>query len=316
MNLAGAGLLTAYVAFILIPLTPLWAYARRFALKLGHGKDGISTHALLFSVPAFLNLACNQVNAILLVDVGEAMVSIRARHPLRAGCWLSLLAHKAQLLLPMLFLLLMAELRTVVLGAIGGLASHLLLFSMLAGFSGMLRWIELIFLYVSGLATNYPESIMNWRGFGILSQLLLKAKVAFSLQWAGMAATVIAALILAWHLRRQRSQSRIWLLLAGTLAHDNATAWHAHIHMALPLFLLLLLLVGRGERWQRLTLAWIFLPCAVFAMLGLVKGALIAHLAAGRIFLIFHLILLATAWITSPQHPFSLHEVEIENVRG
>ncbi len=243
-------------------------YLRRFLRAIGAGHRHDLLLPVLLSFPAFLNLACGQVSVLMLVFVGEFLLALMAGRRLQSGLWLGGLLLKPQALVILVPALLIGRQLRVLVGLALAALAILLLSIALAGVEGVLALAGLVFSYTSGLPTNNPEDMMNWRAFALNLGALLPGEVAWALALVGLVLTGGAALW-AWSAAPAGSAPCCSLLVLAAYAATCAVAWHSHVHMALPLALPLLCLVAAGRLPPTILYTWSLLPGLVFIIAGL-----------------------------------------------
>ena len=220
---------------------------------------------LLVSVPVFSNLFVGQVNTWLMICVGQYMLAAREGKPFKAGLWLGGLLLKPQSLVVIVpAILLHRSMKslaglTVTGAAIGGASLGMV------GPAGLIQIARLWLGYAGGIATNYPELMMNWRMVGLLIFQFAGRSLASTVTAMAMAFTLLAALYL-WRNLDFSDSARFSIALAGTFAATGLVAWHSHVHMAMILIPPLMYAyirhretLGHGLEW------WIFLPASVYA---------------------------------------------------
>ncbi len=271
--------LPAFLPFflVLLPFRPLpglafWTilngvalvlYLRRFFRASGDGPQPIVP--LLLTYPAFSTLLYGQVNVWLLIFLGEFLLNVQQGREFRGGLWLTGMLLKPQTLIMLLPGLLLSR-RFKSLGGVllGGLAVAGLSV-LLVGTQGMGSLLRLLVDYGQGvgLASNYPQYMMNWRALGLNLERLLPPIVDWGIVIVGIAVTTGVTLSL-WRRREEPSAAYLALILLGSYAGTSAVAWHMHIHTALPLLAPALWLQARGRLPQAVLPAWGMLPAAVF----------------------------------------------------
>lgn len=217
----------------------------------------------MLSLPAFSNLFFGQVSAFLVLFTGEFAVGMAKNKDLRAGLWLSGLLWKPQILVVLLPGLLIARQFRVLAGLAIGTAVILAASLYLAGVEGVLDLGRLVFSYTSGLPTNSPESMANWRALALNLGGFVPQEVAWGLAAVGLVLTVLVALRL-WLPPYRPPAPGNQLLLLATFTATSAITWHSHVHMALPTAVFLLAAYGQGLLPRSLVIVWLLLPAPVF----------------------------------------------------
>jgi hypothetical protein len=240
-------------------------YLRYFAVRIsGRPLQTRLLAMLLVSVPVFANVFVGQVNTWLMICVGQYMLAAEEGKSFRAGLWLGGLLLKPQcLILIVPGLLLNRSVRSLAGFAVVSLAIGTASWLMV-GSTGLLQIARLWVGYAGGLATNYPELMMNWRMLGLLVAQFAGRALASTLTVVGMLLTAIAALGL-WRHPHSEASPRLSLALVGTFAGTGLVAWHSHVHMAMVLLPPLLWIYLRQRELLGQALAWwVFFPAAVY----------------------------------------------------
>jgi hypothetical protein len=241
------------------------SYLRYFAARAsGHSLQKRLLAMLLVSVPVFSNLFVGQVNAWLMICIGQYMLSAEGGKPFKAGLWLGGLLLKPQCLILIVPALLLHRAPRIMAGvsatslAVGAASLAMI------GPAGLIQIARLWLGYAGGIATNYPELMMNWRMVGLLIAQFSGRSLAASITVVGMALTALAALYL-WRTSAPAGPSRFSLALVGTFAATGLVAWHSHVHMAMILVppLLYAYLKQRPALGQALEW-WVFFPAAFY----------------------------------------------------
>jgi len=263
---------------------------------------------VFLSLPLMFNLFFGQIDIILFVALGEALIALGRGKEAAAGAWLAGLLLKPQLLVLILPGLLIQK-KGRALAGFGAVALLLGAASVvLAGVDGMLAWTRLVLNFAApqGVATNFTESMMSWRALALNWDSVVPLKIGWGLALVGIAATGLAGIGLWFYARASEKYLWVWL---GTLAATFAVAWHSHVHTAVLLFAPMIL--GWQEfRSLRVLRWWLVLPAAAF--LGVVwiytplilafdsaatlVGPAFAHIVVGAILLVLNLIILYQTW--------------------
>ena len=285
---AGFGLWTLFNAAVFV------LYLRRFANKVGIHRLTRLTATMCLALPFVTTLLFGQVNVWLLVFLGEFVLSAHGGGKFRAGLWLACLLLKPQTLIIFIPGLLLARQFTVLAGFALGALSLLAASVSLAGVAGLTDLVRLLVQYSGGIATNFPESMMNWRALALRLAPILPSSVAWGLGALGMVGTMAVALWL-WVSRGATSPPRIGMLMLGTYAATGAISWHSHIHMALPTVVPLVYLVAAGRLPYSAITLWTVLPAVTFLAVVFPLGEGAAHDLAGAVYLLINLWLLGVA---------------------
>lgn len=263
---------------------------------------------VFLSLPLMFNFFFGQIDIILFVALGEALIALGRGKEAAAGAWLAGLLLKPQLLVLILPGLLIQK-KWRALAGFGAVALLLIVASVvLAGVDGMLAWTRLVLNFASpqGVATNFTESMMSWRALALNWNSVVPFQIGWGIAALGIGITTLAGLSLWFYARASEKYLWVWL---GTLAATFAVAWHSHAHTAVLLFAPVIL--GWQEfRSLRVLRWWLVLPAAAF--LGVVwiytplilafdsaatlVGPAFAHIVVGAILLVLNLIILYQTW--------------------
>lgn len=263
---------------------------------------------VFLSLPLMFNLFFGQIDIILFVALGEALIALGRDKEAAAGAWLAGLLLKPQLLVLILPGLLIQK-KWRALAGFGAVALLLGAASVvLASVDGMLAWTRLVLNFAApqGVATNFTESMMSWRALALNWNSVAPFQIGWGIAALGIGITTLAGLSLWFYARASEKYLWVWL---GTLAATFAVAWHSHAHTAVLLFAPMIL--GWQEfRSLRVLRWWLVLPAAAF--LGVVwlytplilafdsaatlVGPAFAHIVVGAILLVLNLIILYQTW--------------------
>jgi hypothetical protein len=214
---------------------------------------------MLVTYPIFQNLFSGQVEIIHLICCGEFIRNAAKEKPFPAGLWLGGLLIKPQVLILILPGLLLLKNWKVIYGFIVSSITILGISLALTGMEGMISMVNLWLKYVPGMATNSPESMMNWRMIGIRLGDWTNSSAGWILAIIGMLVTTLVVLFMT------RSQpafgSKKWFLIIFALfAATCAVTWHSHVHMAVVLIPFIVYAAGSGMLHERLLYSWVFIP--------------------------------------------------------
>jgi hypothetical protein len=207
----------------------------------------------------------------------DFVLSIVCTRDFRAGLWLAGLVLKPQTLILLLPGLLFSRRFKALAGfATASLSIGVASIAMAGGY-GLGDLILLMRHYLTGLPTNAPEAMMNWRALAINLGSFLPSPLAWGLAMAGLALTVLVAL--PWWFRRvDTSSPRFGLVVFGTYAATCAATWHSHMHMILPLIPLVLFLYARKQMPWWVAYTWLLGPSTIFPLVLLLKRSIAYNL--------------------------------------
>lgn len=288
----------SFIIWSLLNLIGLVLYLRFFLQKF---KIPAFQRLVLIGViafPTFSNLFWGQVDLLLLICVGEFIRNILNEREFQAGLWIGGLILKPQLLI-LIGPVLLLQRKWKLLGGFCSTILAALVASLLLGkIPSLIALATLLTKYASGLPSNSPELMMNWRMIGLRLSGFLPATISWGIAVAGMVATTLAAFLL-WRKPIPSSSPAFLIAFTGTLAASMAVTWHSHIHMAMALLPPLFYLYGMQAFPHKLFNWWIFgLPIIIkftaqsFSLLGLKYN----YPLPGLCFFIFNLLFLIWAW--------------------
>lgn len=268
LPLLALGYAPGYVVWMVFNVLLLAFYLYRLSRAVGMNKDRFLLLQLAVCLPVLSNLVLGQVNILMMVCLGEFLLASLKGNDLRGGLWLGGLLLKPQTLILILPGLLIQKKYRPLAGFLACSAGLLGISLLLGGARSLLDLGLLIVKYTSGLPSNAPEAMMNWRAFAIHLSGLLPPWLAWGLTALGMLATLVLTLRL-WCLPVESTSPRYALLLLATFAGTFALTWHAHNHMELLLIPLILYLFARGMLPWKMLSVWLFLPPLVLMLLVL-----------------------------------------------
>lgn len=286
------------INFLILVASLYWAAS---GLKLDLSRAWIRILAISVSLPVFLNFAFAQVNVLLLLGVVGSLLGWRRGEERAAGLWLGLLLLKPQsVTLLVLGLAISGKWRVVGWAAVSGIALGLTSM-LLGGLGGIINLVRLLWLYPQGLATTYPQSMMNWRSAGLTLTPWVGQGAANAVTMLGIFLTIISVVVV-WRRVRNDAQPNLPLIYAASLAGSSAISWHSHIHMALPLIALI---------WLPRKVDFVMQATRVFWSIGIALAFLVtltatdpgrAHQVAGILSLLGNMLVLYAA-LTAFPHP-------------
>jgi hypothetical protein len=189
---------------------------------------------MLISWPVFFNTVCGQMEVILLVCAGEFVRYAVSKKPVLSGIWLGGLLLKPQLLILIVPIFLIMRNWKVLMGFIGSSGIILITSLLLSGIAGMKALINLWIRYSVGMASNFPEGMINWRMVGVNVNALLNTSLGWVITGLGMVLTIVAVYFLIKHNPPFGSSQWIMVIL-GVFSATLAITWHSHYHMAMVL---------------------------------------------------------------------------------
>jgi hypothetical protein len=226
----------------------------------------------LISLPVFQTLFWGQINAWLVICIGEFMRLSIHKNDFRSGLWLAGMLIKPQtlvLLAPaLLFQRSWKKLAGFLIAATGIFVGSLAL----SGLEGMRSLFGLWLNYASGIPTNAPENMVNWRMVALQTSSFIGPAPGWTLAMAGLLATLIACFSLWLSKPAPHSPGMFSILLLGTLAATTAVTWHSHFHMMTITLPPLIYLTVQNRIPAKLIYSWVFTP-PLIAFLAFILSA-------------------------------------------
>jgi Glycosyltransferase family 87 len=286
--------IVGFILWSIVNTVGLYVYLKRLGNASGRQLSASTVLSLALCLPAFLNIFIGQVNLWLLIAIGEALIAFRKNEELKAGIWLAGLLLKPQSLILIIPGLVLARAFKTVLGFTVVSLVIALLSVLLAGPNGLMRLAGLLLGYTQGLPTNFPNSMMNWRAFGINFEGPIDSTVLWPMMYLGILVTSLIGLSL-WLTRPALSSRAFVPVLAGTYAATCTVAWHSHVHMALPLLAPLVFFLA-DQALPRALKLWLWVPPIIFLGFAFLAGPGYAHSIAGLSVFIINLMVLNWAY--------------------
>ena len=266
---ANLALLAGYLLFFLNKVRPKLPAA---------GSDRKLVFIMLLSFPAIETLIWGQVEVFLLICTGEFIRSALNRKPFLSGLWLGGLLLKPQILILIVPVLLILRYWKPLMGF--AVSSSIIFFSSLAlsGINGMKGMIDLWTGYAGGMATNWPDRMINWRMVGVNLNALLNTQLGWVLTGLGVVLTMLAVHFLVKN--RPVYGSTQWVMvMLGVFSATLALTWHSHYHMALALTPFLI--YGAVYKLLSEKILFLWVSAVPIATLGLMIVSLLVLLLTG-----------------------------------
>lgn len=269
----------AYWICIFVSLVGSAIYLWFFIKQLRHQKPASISSSMLFllmlvSFPVFMNLFSGQVEIVHLICCGEFIRNADKKKPFLAGLWLGGFLIKPQVLILIIPGLLLLRNWKVLYGYIVSSLAIVGVSLGLAGMEGMVSLINLWLKYVPGIATNSPESMMNWRMIGVRLGEWTNSSAGLIIAITGMLVTTLIVLKLTKPLPVFGSEK--WFLVTFALfAATCAVTWHSHVHMAMVLIPFIVYTKITGYLHDRLLYSWVFIPPLLMVVSIIVEVILI-----------------------------------------
>lgn len=214
---------------------------------------------LLISLPVFHTLFWGQINVWLIICLGEFMRATVREKDFKSGLWLAGLMIKPQTLILLIPALLMQRSWKKLAGFTTASVGIIIVSTMLVGIQGMLSLVGLWLNYASGIPTNAPENMVNWRMVALRLNSFSSPAIGWGVAIAGLLVTLMACFLL-WYRQWSQSKFRFSTALLGTLAATTAITWHSHLHMMAIILPPLVYLAVQNQIPKKLLYYWTFSP--------------------------------------------------------
>lgn len=285
----------SYLIFTLLNVSGLALYLVRFARAMQVPLGWIRLLQWVTCLPALTNLFLGQMNLLLVISLGEFMLTLVRGQEKRSGLWLGVMLMKPNTLILLLPGLLISRRWRILLGFGAGAAAVLGASLLLGGVQGLLGSSSLAARFAGPLIQTVP-GMMNWRGLAVNLESLLPAWIAWGVAAAGMILTAGVVLYL-WLRHPGDSPTRWVLLILATFTGSLAITWHAHFYLLMLLIPLLTYLDGRRWLPDSVLAPWLLAPPMLYVLGYLLNPALVRNIF-GMGMLALDLVLLAWASTT------------------
>lgn len=272
----GIGLQAGFWIWTIFNLAGFITYILFFVHQIERSFLSHSPHSgvLIFSLaiyPIFNCIVNGQIDIFLLICVGEWLRNSISEKPLLAGIWLGGLLIKPQTLILILPVLLLSKAWKPLKGFIAASLGVVAVSFGLSGLQGIKNLFTLWTQYASGIGSNCPTGMINWR----MIALVIGGRTNPAIGWVSAAIGALLTLFVLFLLIKDRPAegSSAWLLtMLGVFSATLALTWHAHYHMAAILTMLILYayqkrLLPSGWIWL-----WGMVSPTLWVLNGLVLG--------------------------------------------
>lgn len=210
---------------------------------------------MLFSYPVFINLLSAQVEVLLVVCAGEFIRFAVGKKPVLSGIWLGGLLLKPQLLILIIPIFLIMRNWKVLFGFSVSSGIILMTSLLLSGLTGMQALINLWTKYSVGMASNFPEAMINWRMVGINVNTVMNTSIGWVITGLGIFLTILAVYFLVK--KNPPFGSPPWVMtMLGVFSATIAITWHSHFHMAMVLIPILVYVSLYQLLPQKILFSW------------------------------------------------------------
>jgi hypothetical protein len=186
----------------------------------------------LLSYPLFTNFFWGQVNIWIMVCIGEFMRLTKRGSLFQGGLWLAGILIKPQALIFLIPILVIKRSMREIAGFTTGAAILLIASIALSGSEGIKELMQIWLGFASGIPTNAPEHMVNWRMVMTQLEIINQPTAGRIAAMVGVIITVILSLQL---LRKPWAYSapEFPTVLLGIMASTAIITWHSHTHMML-----------------------------------------------------------------------------------
>ena len=231
----------------------------------------------MIAIPFFQNIYFGQVEVWLMIFVSEFLISWTQGKFFKSGLWLGLTLLKPQILILIIPYLVLSRYWKIIGGFLTTSFFVLLSSFFLIGTRGLLQIAKLWLGYSTGLPSNAPEVMMNWRMLGFHIGRMTLPVVGTIVIVLG---SILTLLICAPLFLNQNSQRKAipWRSLFGIFSATLAITWHSHQHMALILVPFFLHFLQESSIPAKLFKAWVFVPFFTYVAAILIGILIFLHL--------------------------------------
>lgn len=257
----------------------------------------IAAVVLFLSIANFLNLLFAQVNLLLLIAIGEALLNLLRGRPERAGGWLALGWIKPQMILLLVFVMVVRRNWRFGIGflvgsfVVGGASLAL------GGWESLNKVVERVQHWPSLLR----QSGMTW--LSAVDHFVARGLPPVLALGGGV--LIVLVVLLAWleilRATNHRHEPEAWAeIFLATLITQTIVMPHGNVHMALALgipWMVFLHQHPRGGVWWDIFVTWALLNGVIFVIYALTSPGH-AHDLLGMLMLLTHLVTLTLIYRT------------------
>lgn len=266
----------SYYLWTLINVLILFMYLCYFQKRLNLFSPMRYWLILFLSFAVFQNFFWGQVDVWLVICSGEFLIALLGKKDFYGGIWLGGLLLKPQCLVVILPALLLTRKFKVLIGflfisiLVVGTSYYLI------GNAGMQAMLDLWLKYSSGIPTNAPERMMNWRMFGLHIGGLTSPCLGIITSGLATAITFIVTLSLWKNLDLSNSR-KVGVILLGTFAATMTIAWHSHEHMSMLLLPIFMLIRQKNPEFTDDVYVWAFAPVAMNFLIYMISLLMVVN---------------------------------------
>jgi len=258
---------TAYEVWVLLNLAGLLVYLLYLIAALGERASLLRSLQWMLCVPLFSNLVLGQMNLVLVVCLGQFVLSILVGRRFLGGFWLGGMLMKPHALILLLPGLVIRKDWKPLLGFTGSALAILSISTLLAGWDGLGSSVQMAAEFAGPLIQTGP-AMMNFRALALYLENILPVWGAWAVAICGMAMAAGLALYLWWRHYLATGPGFV-LLVVATLAATFAVTWHSHFYLLMLLIPLVLFLDLKGVIPPAWRWFWIAGPPLLYLLLYL-----------------------------------------------
>lgn len=252
----------SYYIWLMLQLVVFFFYLVRFTKALGVNVSVFRVLQWGVCIPLISNLYLGQINAFLVVLLGEFLLAFSQGKEHRSGLWLSTLLIKPHVLILLIPGFILSQNWPLLLGFALGSMVVVAVSVGLAGFQGLAAMLNITFRFAGSFIQTAP-GMMNFRALALNLETFIPAWISWLIAVLGMIAIFVLVLRLWLHPRINTPSEKI-LLIAATVLGTFVISWHSHFYMLILLSPLLLYLDLEGLLAPKLRAAWLLAPPLIY----------------------------------------------------
>ncbi len=262
----------SYIIWTVLQLGIFLVYLWRFAKAFGERPTLFRILQLGVCIPLIANLYVGQINALLVMLLGEFVIAFSRGKKETSGVWLSTLLMKPHTLILLIPGLLVSQNWTVLVGFVLGSVVILSASLFLIGFQGIASMIQLTYQFAGPLIQN-PSGMMNLRALALNLAGVIPSWIGWMI--AGVGTSVILILVLhRWLHWRYRLPTQQVLIITASAFGTFMISWHSHFYMLMLVVPLLIYLDTRNVLTPYQLGIWLLGPPLIYVFAHLVNPAL------------------------------------------
>lgn len=260
LNLA---ILISYLHFFIRKLRPITSHSQKSTRLIV---------LMVLSFPVIENMIWGQVEVFLLLCTGEFLRNAQSNKQFLSGLWLGGLLLKPQVLVLIIPVLIIMRYWKPLWGFLTSFIIILAISFLLSGFDGLTGLINLYTGYASGIATNWPERMVNWRMIGVIVNSISNSSIGWIITGLGMVLTLVTIYFLVKRSPQYGSSTWVMIML-GVFSATLVFTWHSHYHMSMVLIPFMVYGSLNYLLSEKLVFAWVSVPTVI--LVGMIFTGLI-----------------------------------------